>query len=222
MVLLKRRAATEQTEAERSVEEASPGLEQLSRELNSADSSVRRLAARLLAAMPEATALLCAHLQSDPSVGVRSIVFTELSAHPSAAAVEGLLPFLRSEDVGLRNGAIEALQRMPGAVMPFMEQVLADTDSDVRIMAVNVLGMLHHPATPARLLRVVAEDPHVNVCAAALDALAEVGEPEAIPALEDLARRFCDVAFIQFAVEMAIRRIRGGGGSRPANPRWLT
>ena len=45
--------------------------------------------------------------------------------------------------------------------------------------------------------------------AAALDALAEVGEPDAIPALETLADRFPDVAFIRFAVDAAIRRIRG-------------
>jgi hypothetical protein len=51
--------------------------------------------------------------------------------------------------------------------------------------------------------------PHVNVCAEALDALAEVGEPDAIPALETLADRFPDVAFIKFAVDAAIRRIRG-------------
>jgi hypothetical protein len=30
-----------------------------------------------------------------------------------------------------------------------------------------------------------------------------------IPALEDLADRFADVAFIQFAVDAAVRRIRG-------------
>ena len=51
--------------------------------------------------------------------------------------------------------------------------------------------------------------PPVNVCAEALDALAEVGEPDVIPALETFADRFPDVAFIQFAVDAAVRRIRG-------------
>jgi len=62
---------------------------------------------------------------------------------------------------------------------------------------------------PEWLRQVVVTDPHVNVCAAALDALAEVGEPSAIPTLEVLAERFPDVAFIKFAVDAAIRRIRG-------------
>jgi HEAT repeat protein len=93
-------------------------------------------------------------------------------------------------------------------VAPQVEAMLGDPDSDVRIFAVNVLAALPHPMVPAWLRRVVTVDPHVNVCAAALDALAEVGEPEDIPALEALAERFADVAFIKFAVDAAVRRIR--------------
>jgi hypothetical protein len=73
----------------------------------------------------------------------------------------------------------------------------------------SMLSALPHPMVPEWLRRVVTLDPHVNVCAAALDALAEAGQPEVIPALEKLADRFSDVAFIQFAVDAAIRRIRG-------------
>jgi HEAT repeat protein len=87
--------------------------------------------------------------------------------------------------------------------------MLADPDSDVRIFAINVLAALPHPMVPKWLRHVVTTDPHVNVCAEALDALAEVGEPDAIPALEALGDRFRDVAFIQFAVDAAVRRIRG-------------
>ena len=119
------------------------------------------------------------------------------------------MPLLGSEDANLRNGAIEALQQMPDEVAPHVEAMLADPDSDVRIFAVDVLSALPHPMVPEWLRRVVTLDPHVNVCAAALDALAEAGQPEVIPALEELADRFSDVAFIQFAVDAAIRRIRG-------------
>jgi HEAT repeat protein len=98
---------------------------------------------------------------------------------------------------------------MPDEVAPHVESMLADPDSDVRIFAVNVLAGLRHPMVPEWLHRVVARDRHVNVCAAALDALAEVGEPDAVPALEALAARFSDVTFIKFAVDAAVRRIRG-------------
>jgi HEAT repeat protein len=210
MALRKRQVSAETPVSELPAEAKAVDFTKLSCELVSDDASARRQAARALAAMPEATALLCARLEVEPSASVRSIIFTGLIAHPSPAAVEGLTPFLRCEDVGLRNAAIDALQKMPHEVIPCMDLLLADPDSDVRIMAVNILGLLQHPAAPARLLLVAIDDPHVNVCAAALDALAEVGEPEAIPMLELVAHRFPDVPFIKYAVATAVRRIRGG------------
>jgi hypothetical protein len=177
--------------------------------LASASPATRRRAARALAELPDTAPVLFARLADEPNLSVRSIILTGLIAHKSPFVVAGLLPLLRSEDANLRNGAIEALQHMPDEVAPHVEAMLADPDSDVRIFAVDVLAALPHPMVPEWLQRVVTRDPHVNVCAAALDALAEAGEPAAIPALEALAERFGDVAFIKFAVDAAIRRIRG-------------
>jgi HEAT repeat protein len=178
-------------------------------DLASADASIRRRAARALSQMPDAVPVLCTQLANEQSFSVRSIILTGLIVHKSAAVVNGLLPLLASEDANLRNGAIEALQQMPDEVAPHVESMLAHPESDVRIFAVDVLAALAHPMVPEWLRRVVTTDRHVNVCAAALDALAEAGQPEVIPALEDLADRFADVAFIQFAVDAAVRRIRG-------------
>jgi HEAT repeat protein len=178
-------------------------------DLHADDATRRRQAARALAAMPEAVPLLCAHLANEPNHSVRSIIFAGLIGQASPAAVEGLLPLLRSDDANRRNTVIEALQEMPEAVDPYVERLLADDDSDVRMFIVNVLGALHHPEVPRWLRQVVANEPHVNVCAAALDALSEVGEPDVIPVLRTLKRRFADVAFIDFAVDAAIRRILG-------------
>jgi HEAT repeat protein len=178
-------------------------------DLTSGDASIRRRAARALSRMPDAVPVLCTHLANEPGLSVRSIILTGLIVHRSAAVVNGLLPLLASEDANLRNSAIEALQQMPDEVAPHVESMLAHPDSDVRIFAVDVLAALAHPMVPEWLRRVVTNDPHVNVCAAALDALAEAGEPDVIPALQGLAERFSDVAFIRFAVDAAIRRIRG-------------
>jgi HEAT repeat protein len=210
MVLRKRQVSMEAPASGARPHPGVQSIELLSQELASADTATRRQAVRDMAASPDAMPLLCARLLDESSASVRSMIFTALVAHPSSRVVEGLLPLLRSEDVGLRNSAVDALQKMPTEVTPHMELLLTDADSDVRIMAVNVLGLLQHPSAPALLLSVAAEDPHVNVCAAALDALAEVGELSAIPILESVGRRFADVAFIQFAVATAIRRIRGG------------
>jgi HEAT repeat protein len=185
------------------------GQEQWVADLASDDTSIRRRAAQELSRTPDAVAAICAHLANEGSLSVRSIILTGLIVHKSPAVVRGLLPLLGSEDANLRNGAIEALQQMPDEVAPHVEAMLADPNSDVRIFAVDVLSALPHPMVPEWLRRVVTLDPHVNVCAAALDALAEAGQPEVIPALEELANRFEDVAFIQFAVDAAIRRIRG-------------
>jgi HEAT repeat protein len=182
--------------------------EQWVADLASPNASERRQAARALSAMPNAVAVVCAHLADEPNLSVRSIILTGLIVNKSPAVVDGLLPLLRSEDANLRNGAIEALQQMPDEVAPRVEAMLADADSDV-IFAIDVLAALPHPMVPAWLRHVVTTDPHVNVCAEALDALAEVGEPSAIPALEALVDRFPNVAFIQFAVDAAVRRIRG-------------
>jgi HEAT repeat protein len=185
------------------------GQEQWLADLASDDTSMRRRAAQALARMPDAVAVICAHLADERSLSVRSIILTGLIVHKSPAVVRGLLPLLGSEDANLRNGAIEALQQMPDEVAPHVEEMLTDPNSDVRIFAVDVLSALPHPMVPEWLRRVVTLDPHVNVCAAALDALAEAGQPDVIPALEKLANRFADVAFIRFAADAAIRRISG-------------
>jgi len=111
--------------------------------------------------------------------------------------------------VALRNGAIEALQEMPDAVAPHLQQLLSDADSDVRIFAVNILAVLRHLRAPEWLAAVIRSDTHVNVCAAAIDGLAEVGSPEALNDLADLRRRFAGNAFMEFAIDAAMSRIRG-------------
>jgi HEAT repeat protein len=207
MALVRRVAAP--APVDESHDDVSGGREQWIADLASANAATRRQAARALSAMPNAVTVLCSHLADEPHLSVRSIILTGLIVHKSQAVVAALLPLLSSEDANLRNGAIEALQQMPDEVAPRVDSMLGDPDSDVRIFAINVLAALPHPMVPKWLRHVVTTDPHVNVCAEALDALAEVGEPDVIPALETLADRFPDVAFIQFSVDAAVRRIRG-------------
>jgi HEAT repeat protein len=207
MALVRRAAG--HTAGDAALDDAPYGQQQWIADLASADAAIRRRAARALSELPDAVPALCGHLASERSLSVRSIILTGLIINKSPVVVEGLLPLLRSEDANLRNGAIEALQQMPTEVAPHVEAMLADSDSDVRIFAVDVLAALPHPMVPEWLCRVVTLDPHVNVCAAAVDALAEAGDADAIPALEALAERFSDVAFIRFAADAAIRRIHG-------------
>ena len=203
--------------AERATDLASAGpadepddLRALLAGLRAAEPSQRRHAARCLAAHPTAAPELCARLGVEPAASVRSVMLTSLIALQSDAVVRGLLPCLRSENAALRNGVIEALQRMPEALVPHIRSLLEDDDSDVRIFAVNVLGALAHPQAPRWLEAVLRCDPHVNVCAAAVEGLAELGDAASVPALTALPARFPDEPFIAFAVQATLARIGAG------------
>ena len=73
-----------------------------------------------------------------PVPRVREAIMTALMRIGDEASVRALLPYLRSEDAGQRAAAIEALQALPDAIAPFMTALLADGDSDVRILATEL------------------------------------------------------------------------------------
>lgn len=177
--------------------------------LASSDAAERRSAARGLVHYPQAAAALCARLREEPCASVRTTLLTSLIRLKSPDVACALLPLLRDEDVGLRNDVVEALQEMPDEVAPFIDGLLKDADSDVRILAILVISALPHEKAPKWLVQVLETDQHVNVCAAAIDCLTEIGDASAIAPLRRAARRFADAPFVQFAVELAITRIGG-------------
>ncbi len=176
-------------------------------QLQDADGSTRRWAARDLAEFPDAAQALCVRLAEEPDRSVREVICTTLTRIGGPTTVEGLLPLLRSEDANLRNSAIEVLSALPQAIGPRIEALLHDEDVDVRIFTVNLLGELKHPEVTHWLRQVLQEDDHVNVVAAAIEVLAEVGSPKVIPALKKARKRFADDPFIGFAADMAQQRI---------------
>lgn len=186
-----------------------PDLPALLVDLSAPESGTRRAAARELAAYPQAAMDLCDRLEVETSPSVRAAIFAALIRQQTAEVAARLARHLRSDDASLRNGAIEALQEMPDAVVPHLQGLLADADSDVRIFAVNILGALCLAEAPRWLAEVVRRETHINVCAAAVDALAEVGGLEVIDDLQALRDRFAGDAFMVFAIDTAIRRIRG-------------
>jgi HEAT repeat protein len=202
MPLVKHKEAPGQAETEH-------GPDLLTADLAAPEAAVRRAAARDIAAHhPEMAMALCDRLAVETSASVRLVIVTSLIQINTPEVAARLADHLRSEDAQLRNIAIEALQEMPDAVVPLLDRLLVDKDSDVRIFAVNILSVICHREAPERLARVLRTDPHVNVCAAALDGLTEVGGRAAIPDIEALGTRFAGNAFMRFAVGTAIRRIR--------------
>lgn len=176
-------------------------------QLRSGDAEQRRWAARDLAAHADSAAALGEQLLVERDPSVCAAIFTTLGALATEGAVGALLPLLRSESPMLRNGAIEALSGMPRAVAPRIDALLRDADPDVRIFTVNLLGELRHDEVVTWLLRVLRHETQVNVVAAAIEVLAEVGGPEDAEALRSAARRFGDDPFIGFAANVAAERI---------------
>ncbi|MBP2228537.1 HEAT repeat protein [Azospirillum agricola] len=179
--------------------------------LSDSDAAVRRQAAHRLAQDPGAVSPLADRLAIETEPGVREAILTALVRIGTGEAVEALLPLLAREDAGLRNAVLESVQQMPGeSVAPSVVPLLGHADSDLRIFAVQLVGKLRHPERPAWLAGVLEQDPHVNVCLAAVEALGEIGDPAALPALERLLLRFPEDPMVGFSVDAARRRFRGG------------
>jgi hypothetical protein len=106
--------------------------------LSSRDAEARWQGARVLAGRAEAVAPLAVALGIEASPRVRAAIMTALMRIGNAASVGALLPYLRSQDAGQRAAAIETLQGLPHETSPFLTALLADGDSDVRILATEL------------------------------------------------------------------------------------
>jgi HEAT repeat protein len=177
-------------------------------QLADSDPAVRRWAARDLA-RPDAIVPLCACLPQETSPAVRQAIFDSLAAIGSAEVVAAVLPFLRSEDAALRNGAVSLLQELPEPVARHMADLLADPDPDVRILSIDILQTLAHPDVPGWLRQLLEHEADANVVGTAVDRLVETGSPELAGLLADVRRRFADEPYIQFACDLALARLGG-------------
>ena len=180
--------------------------------LNSPDAEARWSAARALGGRVDAVASLARALGAEQVARVREAIMTALMRIGDEASVRALLPCLRSQDARQRATAIETLQALPQAIMPFMAVLLGDDDADVRILATELVRNM--PANDATrvLCRLLEQEQHPNVCAAAVDVLAEVGTRAAIPTLKVCAERFSNTPFLPFAVASTIARISNAEG----------
>ena len=115
-----------------------------------------------------------------------------------------------THQVALREllGWLAETPGLPEVVGPRISALLLDADVDVRIFTVNLLGELRHEQVTQWLQQVLLSDREVNVVAAAIEVMAETGQPEHIDALRETRRRFADDPFIGFAADVAIERIR--------------
>ena len=203
---LVRAKAVRSTKKAEAVEQRS--CEQLGAALEDADATVRRHAARQISSFPHASGALLNRLGREESTAVREAILTALLQLRDASIESGLSECLRSENAALRNDVIETFRQLGGQIAPFLRSLLTDSDPDVRIFAVNILNSEHYPDAERWLIDVIERDEHVNVCATAVDLLCELGTAAAIEPLLRLKARFAQEAYIQFAADLALKRIR--------------
>jgi HEAT repeat protein len=187
---------------------APQSCERLVAELEDSDATVRRHAAQKITPCLDATTALINRLKREENTAVREAILNSLLRLHDPSIGIGLADCLRSEDAGLRNDVIEVFKQLGGEVAPILRTLLADPDPDVRIFAVNVLNSERFPDAEHWLIEVIEKDEHVNVCASAVDLLCEVGTKVAIDPLLHLKARFTHEAYIQFAADLALKRIR--------------
>lgn len=182
---------------------------ELAAALEDVDPGVRRSAARDAISHPDAAIALVSRLGREQDAAVKEVILNTLVRLKAPSAISGLVDCLRSEDVVLRNEVIEAFRQMGSEVDPVLQSLLADPDPDVRIFAVNILDSQRHPEMESWLIKVIEEDSHVNVCATAVDLLCEVATEASIASILQLKARFAGEPYIQFAADLALKRIRG-------------
>lgn len=186
-------------------------FEQLRAALDAPDPILRRQAAQDLAGMPGAEEILCQRLEREQDVAVWDAILTSLVRIGGSASLQGLLRFLRAEPVQLRNEVLEALKTFPEQeILPHIEALLTDPDPHLRIAVIHLIQALGYPVGVNVLTTVLDREEHLNVAATAVELLAEIGTPEAVPALQRTRARFADTRFMTFAVDTALARICHG------------
>ncbi|WP_370261809.1 HEAT repeat domain-containing protein [Limnobacter sp.] len=179
-------------------------------QLDHPQASERRHAAIQLAKVSGASKALSARLWKESDASVREVIITAMVAQRDKVTLDTLIACLRTEDANLRNEAIEAIKNLPNEIGPHIDSLLADADADVRIFTVNILHTLPHPDTERWLCRLLHSDHNPNVCGAALDVLAEMGSTNCAPHIQAALTRFPDEPYLQFAGQLALKRVTQG------------
>lgn len=181
--------------------------EDVAARLASSSADTRWAAARDASAIPSSVAFLKQALEVEKDARVREAILTALTAIASPESVDALIEQLRSDDADKRTGALDALRSAPMLIASHLDQLLSDSDSDVRILGCDLARELNAQQAQELLCTIIEKDPQANVCAAAVEVLAEIGDRSALPSLARCAVRFVDTPFMLFAIETASERL---------------
>ena len=176
--------------------------------LGAPEPEIRRQAAHALAADPGAAEALGRAYGTERDPTVREAILTSLVRIGGPGAVEAIIPYLGADEAALRTGAVDALRSLPDT-LDRLPMLLEHPDPDLRILAAEIARSMPAASGATLLCRHLAVEHDPNVCATALDVLAEIGGPDCLPTLRACADRFAAEPFLRYAVGVAMARIAG-------------
>ncbi len=128
---------------------------------------------------------------------------------PDDVPIESIMDMLKLGNAYARNLGISMLRDFGNTIKYYIVKFLIGDDRDLRIFAINVLGDVNFAESRDMLVELLEKEQDINVAMTAVDYMAEIGEIEDIPLLESLKERFGDDVYAQFAVDGAIKSIKG-------------
>ena len=177
------------------------------RHLASGSVDERWAAARAAVELPDAATKLAEALLSESDARVREAMLTTLARISTPESIAGIMPLLRSDDASLRTAALDALRSSVATSRELLPQLLKDADPDVRVLSCELARSLPSEEATRHLCAMLTDEQEINVCGAAIEVLAEVGNQDALAALAACARKFPGASFLVFAIKVATDRI---------------
>jgi HEAT repeat protein len=191
---------------------------QLLEQARSQDADARQKAAFQIAATGDARDLpLMFELLGDRDWRVRKTIVDGFVRDPRPDVVEGLIDALSDpENAGKRNSATEALVRVgEPATEPIISRLRVETDIDVRLSLVNLLGDLRSEEGFSILLSLLDHEDDINVASSIVASLGKFRDASALTHLMRTLKR--EDLWLKFHVIEALGEI----GDRAALPAVL-
>ena len=128
---------------------------------------------------------------------------------PDEAPIEKIMDLLKLNNAYVRNLGISVLRDFGDSIKYYIVKFLIGDDRDLRIFAINVLGDVDFAESRDMLVELLETEQDINVAMTAVDYMGEIGEEEDVPLLESLKERFSGDFYAEFAVDGAIKLIKG-------------
>jgi len=146
----------------------------------------------------------------DADKGISTKVASVISnMDPDDAPIEKIMDLLKLNNAYIRNLGISILRDFGDSIRYYIVKFLIGDDRDLRIFAINVLGDVDFAESRDMLVELLETEEDINVAMTAVDYMGEIGEEEDISLLESLKDRFSGDFYAEFAVDGAIKLIKG-------------